>query len=211
MSESPSLYEAAMAELDADVTPEEYISMLGPDWIREKTVERLQSEGVELIGDPSAIERLLTRESEIIVADLYLWLGDLRIQTTSGRPKNGFVRDLLLTSAYYAFTQAGCGKTEARRAAAKRLGDSITKDKVEKAERTVRRKLGNLMRSFGKERMLQLTASLVLLAQNELEKIEAEIERRIRDEEAAHRKRRFYASGDACFRALSNNSVVGRQ
>ena len=40
MSDSPSLYETAIAELDSDVTPAGYIEALGPDWIREKSGRR---------------------------------------------------------------------------------------------------------------------------------------------------------------------------
>ena len=207
MSDSPSLYETAIAELDSDVTPAGYIEALGPDWIRDTAAERLKADGVEVVGAPSLVKWAIDRKSEEIVSDLYLWLEQLPMRTKGGRTPNGFVHNLILTAAYYAFTQAGSRKTEARRAAAKRLGSPITKDKVEKAERIFRRDLSRLMRSFERERMLRLTASLVLQAQDELQSIEAHR----RDEEAARHKRRFYRPDGDCFRAASNSSVVDPQ
>jgi hypothetical protein len=207
MAESLSLYEAAMAELDVEVTSFGYIEALGPDRIREMAAKRLQAEGVELIGAPSLVDRMLTREAEATVADLCLWLEELQALSKSGRPSNGCVHNFILTAAYHTCVSAGLGKTEARRAAAKRLGRPITKDKIEKATKALLKDSGRAFASIPKDRALETVASIVMTIQDELERIEA----RLRDEEAAHRKRRFYASGDGCFRAASSSSLVGPQ
>jgi hypothetical protein len=207
MAASLSLYETAMAELDVEVTPFGYIEALGPDRIREMAAKRLHAEGVDLIGAPSLVERMLTREGEVIVADLCLWLEELQALTKSGRPSNGCIHNFILTAAYHTCISAGLRKTEARRAAAKRLGNPITKDKVEKAEKALLRDSSRAFASLPGDKAIEIVASIVMTIQDELTKIEA----RLQDKGAALRKRRFYASGDDCFRAASGSSVVGPQ
>jgi hypothetical protein len=211
MSESPSLYETAMAELDVDVTPGEYIQMLGPDRIREKAAECLWAEGVEIASSPSLVNWALDRKCEEVVSDLYQWLEELQARTKRGRPQNGVLHNLILVAAYSTARSAGHGKTEARRAAAKRLGEPITKDKVERAEKLLLRDAGRAFASVSKERAIEIIASQVMTVQAELARIEEGMEAERRDDEGARHKRRFYVPAGDCFRAESSSNVVGPQ
>jgi hypothetical protein len=208
MSESRSLYESAMAELDVNVTPDEYIRMLGPDCIRGMAVDQLTAEGIVLVGHPTLVARVLDSMIEDVKGVLSSWTESNQAFGRGGRPKNNPTHNLILTAAFHAAQGEGSGKTAARRAAARRLGGGITKDKVEKAERVFLRDMSRALGSLPIERMLQLTALYLLRVEKVLERIEAEL----RDAEAsAARKRRFYVPADDCFRAASGSSVVGPQ
>lgn len=119
-----------------------------------------------------------------------------------GRPSNGYVRNLILAAAAEAELANGQGATAAYRAAARRLGEPMTKDKVQKAHAKFR---ANGVKLF----LLYLVPHeaehrrdcLVAFVRDELDRHERDLLAERERAEAERRTRRFAGKIGGCFGA----------
>jgi hypothetical protein len=176
---------------------------LDPLLIKEIAVATFRARGIPLLGPPPLVDWALETQMSFVREALNEEGRLAAAQRRAGRPRNLPSRNVILAAAYSASLFAGMSKTAARHAAAKRLGGGITKNMVEKGERAFRRQTGQLTAHLPRSEAVQFGASLLMITQNELDRIESEIFAERRQQQS----RRFARPSLPCFGAPGGSSV----
>lgn len=194
-----SLYEAAMAKFDSPASWGAFYSD-NPNLLRELVITSLQAEGIELGDSSTLVDWVIEKQTVEVLCGLKQLDQDALEHRPRGRRRNSITHNLILTSTSRSFLAKGVNKRVARKAAAQRLGGSITAEKVAKAENAYARDFSCVSRAAGRK-LLDEAARLVLSMERDLDEIEAGLCEDAAREEADRKKRRYCSPIGGCFGA----------